>query len=30
LRYRWLGAVLVIVWLLPLLIGAISAIRLLF
>ena len=30
LRYRWLGAALVIVWLLPLLIGAISAIRLLF
>jgi hypothetical protein len=30
LRYRWLGAFLVVVWLLPLLIGAISAIRLLF
>ena len=30
LRYRWLGAVLVIVWLLPLLIGAIAGIRLMF
>ena len=30
LRYRWLGAALVVVWLLPLLIGAIAAIRLLF
>lgn len=30
LRYRWLGAALVIVWLLPLLIGAMGGIRLLF
>ena len=30
LRYRWLGAALVIVWLLPLLSGAIAAIRLVF
>jgi hypothetical protein len=30
LRYRWLGAFLVIVWLLPLLIGAIAALRVLF
>jgi hypothetical protein len=30
LRYRWLGALLVIVWVLPLLVGAIAAIRLLF
>ena len=30
LRYRWLGAVLVIVWVLPLLLGAIAAIRVLF
>ena len=30
LRYRWLGAALVIVWLLPLLLGAIAAIRVLF
>ena len=29
-RYRWLGAILVVVWLLPLLLGAIAAIRLLF
>ena len=29
-RYRWLGAFLVIVWLLPLLIGAVAAIRVLF
>ena len=30
LRYRWLGAVLVIVWILPLVLGAIAAIRVLF
>ena len=30
LRYRWLGAILVVVWLVPLLLGAIAAIRLLF
>ena len=30
LRYRWLGAVLVIVWLLPLLLGAVAAVRVLF
>lgn len=30
LRYRWLGAALVVVWLLPLVLGAIAAIRLLF
>ena len=30
LRYRWLGLVLVIVWVLPLLLGAIAALRLLF
>lgn len=29
-RYRWLGAVLVIVWVLPLLLGAIAALRVLF
>jgi len=29
-RYRWLGAILVVVWLVPLLLGAIAAIRLLF
>lgn len=29
-RYRWLGAVLVIVWLLPLVVGALSALRVLF
>ena len=30
LRYRWLGAVLVIVWVLSLLLGAIAALRVLF
>lgn len=30
LRYRWLGAVLVIVWLLPLVLGALNALRALF
>ena len=30
LRYRWLGAVLVIVWLLPLVVGALGALRVLF
>ena len=29
-RYRWLGAALVVVWLLPLVIGAVSALRVLF
>ncbi len=29
-RYRWLGAVLVMVWLLPLVVGALSALRVLF
>ncbi|MDQ2953268.1 MAG: hypothetical protein M3R54_13500 [Chloroflexota bacterium] len=29
-RYRWLGAVLVIVWLLPLVVGALGALRVLF
>jgi hypothetical protein len=29
-RHRWLGAFLVVVWLLPLLIGAVAAIRVLF
>jgi len=29
-RYRWLGAFLVIVWVLPLMVGAIAALRVLF
>jgi hypothetical protein len=30
LRYRWLGAILVVVWLVPLVLGAIAALRVLF